>query len=56
MFLLYVLGKLIETQYHETSKESFMMISPDQLASATNGARLKGMNCNKMSTPPSVLI
>jgi len=44
---------LIVAQYQET----FIMISPDQLAqvSATNKARLKAMNCNKMSTPPSVV-
>ena len=30
MLLLYVLGKLIEAQYHQISRESFMMISPDQ--------------------------
>jgi len=43
----------------ETLREYFMMISPNQLAqtSATlYEAKLKGMNCNKMSTLPSVVI
>ena len=40
---------LMVAQYQET----FIMISSDQLAqaSATNEARFKAMNCNKMSTP-----